>query len=139
MRPPNTRVEEYVQKNWKKKTVSMMAEESNSTIHAVSAICQKLGITPITTKDLKIAAILDNPGMGTGQLAKLLGCTIQNVSLLKREIESGAAFRDSEEEINAYLASRVPVKSSMPFPRLFHIDFSMTDYRIITNTNCYLK
>jgi hypothetical protein len=137
MRPPNTRVEEYVLKNWKRQTVTMMASELKTSVNVVRNICDKLVISPITSKDLKIALVLDNPKLSTNELATLLGCTIQYVSNLKREIESGDAFRDSKKEIKEYLISRQTVELPPTPVRSFKITFSRKDYLVAT-TNKHL-
>jgi len=67
---------EYVEKNWKKKTVPMMARDSGFTKWQIIYACESLGIEPISERDLKTAVVLDNYEKLSGQEI----CKLFNIS-----------------------------------------------------------
>jgi hypothetical protein len=81
-----TYIEEYILKHWKSNTVAMMADQLNLTPAIVRNAAKKMGIDPISPKDLKVAFILDNyERLSQEEMAECLECTKSTVGDLLDE------------------------------------------------------
>lgn len=76
-------IEEYVLKNWKRKTLYMMVDDSGFSYGRLYTTCRKLGVEPTTDADLKDAAVLDNyKTLTQAEIAEKFGMTVGHVSTI---------------------------------------------------------
>jgi hypothetical protein len=77
---------DYILKNWKNKTVDMMATELGMQPNTLRAQCVKMGIEPISSKDLRVAFVLDNSHrMTVSQMAEKMDVTAHTVNSIMTE------------------------------------------------------